>query len=210
MKNFNKSKTANILLQIGAIKLNVVEPFHWASGWKSPIYCDNRIILSYTKYRDMIVDFFCKMIKTKFNEIEVVAGVATGAIGIGVLVANQLNLPFIYVRPEEKKHGRKNKIEGNFYPKQNVVVIEDLISTGTSSLRVVDELRKNKLNLLGMAAIFNYGFEISKNNFEKKSVILHVLCDYPTLLEEAIRKKVISEEDLEVLKIWNKNPEKWS
>lgn len=186
MKNFNKSKTAAILLQIDAIKLNPKEPFRWASGWKSPIYCDNRIVLSYPKYRDMIVDFFCKMIKTKFNEIEVVAGVATGAIGIGVLVANQLNLPFIYVRPDEKKHGRKNKIEGNFYPKQNVVVIEDLISTGTSSLRVVDELRKNKLNLLGMAAIFNYGFEISKNNFEKKSVILHVLCDYPTLLEEAI------------------------
>jgi len=210
MKNFNKSKTAAILLQIDAIKLNPKEPFRWASGWKSPIYCDNRIVLSYPKYRDMIVDFFCKMIKTKFNEIEVVAGVATGAIGIGVLVANQLNLPFIYVRPEEKKHGRKNKIEGNFYPKQNVVVIEDLISTGTSSLRVVDELRKNKLNLLGMAAIFNYGFEISKNNFEKKSVILHVLCDYPTLLEEAIRKELISEKDLEVLKIWNKNPEKWS
>ena len=105
MKNFNKSKTAAILLQIDAIKLNPKEPFRWASGWKSPIYCDNRIVLSHPKYRDVIVDFFCNMIKTKFNKIEVVAGVATGAIGIGVLVANQLNLPFIYVRPEEKKHG---------------------------------------------------------------------------------------------------------
>lgn len=210
MKNFNKSKTAAILLQIDAIKLNLKEPFSWASGWKSPIYCDNRIILSCPEYRDKIVDFFCKMIKIKFNEVEVIAGVATGAIGIGVLVANQLNLPFIYVRPQEKKHGRKNKIEGDFYANQNVVVIEDLISTGSSSLRVVDELRKNNLNVLGMAAIFNYGFEISQNNFEKKSVILHVLCDYKTLLEEAIMKGVISKKDLEILKIWNKNPEKWS
>ena len=210
MKSFNKSKTADILLDIDAIKLNLKEPFSWSSGWKSPIYCDNRIILSYPKYRDMIVDFFCKIIKTKFHDIEILAGVATGAIGIGVLVANQLNLPFIYVRPEEKKHGRKNKIEGKFYPNQNVVVIEDLISTGSSSLRVVDELRKNNLNVLGMAAIFNYGFEISKSNFEKKSVILHVLCDYMTLLEEAIIKGVISEKDLEILKIWNKSPEKWT
>ena len=148
------------------------------------------------------------MIKTKFNEIEVVAGVATGAIGIGVLVANQLNLPS-FMSGLKKKNMVENKIEGNFYPKQNVVVIEDLISTGTSSLRVVDELRKISSicwewqQYLIMVLKF-------QNNFEKKSVILHVLCDYPTLLEEAIRKEVISEKDLEVLKIWNKNPEKWS
>ena len=166
---FNKStakKTAEVLLQINAIKLNPRDPFTWASGWKSPIYCDNRIVLSYPAVRNYIKEEIAKNIELEFGKPDVIAGVATGAIGIGALVAEVLGLPFVYVRPEAKKHGRQNQIEGYIQKGQNVVIIEDLISTGNSSLVAVDALKASEVNVKGMVAIFTYGFEISKENFD--------------------------------------------
>ncbi len=207
-KNF-KGQTAEILLKLEAIKLSPNNPFVWASGWKSPIYCDNRIILSDPFSRDLIANNFSKIIKSKYKNVELIAGVATGAIGIGILVAQKLNLPFIYVRPEAKKHGRKNQIEGKAVENQKVVVIEDLISTGKSSLNAVKALRNSKLDVLGMVAIFTYGFDTSVNNFEKDLVKLDTLCDYSRLLEKALEIDYIKEEYLETLTEWNKDPENW-
>ena len=209
-QNNFKGQTAEILLKLEAIKLNPENPFVWASGWKSPIYCDNRIILSDPFSRDLIADNFSEIIKSKYKNAELIAGVATGAIGIGILVAQKLNLPFIYVRPEAKKHGRKNQIEGKVVENQKVVVIEDLISTGKSSLNAVKALRNSKLDVLGMVAIFTYGFDTSVNNFEKDLVKLETLCDYSRLLEKALEINYIKEEYLETLTEWNKDPENWS
>ena len=208
-QNNFKGQTAEILLKLEAIKLNPENPFVWASGWKSPIYCDNRIILSDPFSRDLIADNFSEIIKSKYKNVELIAGVATGAIGIGILVAQKLNLPFIYVRPEAKKHGRKNQIEGKAVENQKVVVIEDLISTGKSSLNAVKALRNSKLDVLGMVAIFTYGFNTSVNNFEKDLVKLDTLCDYSRLLEKALEIDYIKEEYLETLTEWNKDPENW-
>lgn len=209
-QNNFKGQTAEILLKLEAIKLSPNNPFVWASGWKSPIYCDNRIILSDPFSRDLIANNFSEIIKSKYKNVELIAGVATGAIGIGILVAQKLNLPFIYVRPEAKKHGRKNQIEGKAVENQKVVVIEDLISTGKSSLNAVKALRNSKLDVLGMVAIFTYGFDTSVNNFEKDLVKLETLCDYSRLLEKALEIDYIKEEYLETLTEWNKDPENWS
>ena len=209
-QNNFKGQTAEILLKLEAIKLSPNNPFVWASGWKSPIYCDNRIILSDPFSRDLIANNFSEIIKSKYKDVELIAGVATGAIGIGILVAQKLNLPFIYVRPEAKKHGRKNQIEGKAVEHQKVVVIEDLISTGKSSLNAVKALRNSKLDVLGMVAIFTYGFDTSVNNFEKDLVKLETLCDYSRLLEKALEIDYIKEEYLETLTEWNKDPENWS
>jgi len=203
-------KTAELLLQINAIKLNSKNPFTWASGWKSPIYCDNRIILSHPKIRIFIREEISKQIIELFGKPEVIAGVATGAIGIGMLVADILNLPFIYVRPSSKKHGRKNQIEGNFDKNQNVVVIEDLVSTGKSSLAAVNALRKSNLNVKGMISIFTYGFEISKNNFKKNKIEFKSLSSYEILLKQALITNYINEKEFKVLLNWRENPEKWN
>ena len=209
-QNNFREQTAEILLKLEAIKLSPNNPFTWASGWKSPIYCDNRIILSDSNSRNLIADNFVKIIKDKYEDAEVIAGVATGAIGIGILVAQKLELPFIYVRPEAKKHGRKNQIEGKVSQNQKVIVIEDLISTGMSSLNAVKALKNSKLNVLGMIAIFTYGFEISKRNFANYKIDLDTLCDYPILLKKAVETEYISEDNLETLLVWNKDPENWS
>ncbi len=203
-------KIAELLLQIKAIKLNLKNPFTWASGWKSPIYCDNRIILSHPKIRIFIREEISKQIIELFGKPEVIAGVATGAIGIGMLVADILNLPFIYVRPSSKKHGRKNQIEGNFDKNQNVVVIEDLVSTGKSSLAAVNALRKSNLNVKGMISIFTYGFEISKNNFKKNKIEFKSLSSYEILLKQALITNYINEKEFKVLLNWRENPEKWN
>lgn len=209
---FNKDtaeKTAELLLQINAIKLNSESPFTWASGWKSPIYCDNRITLSFPPIRNYLRDEFSKNIEKQFGKPDVIAGVATGAIGIGILVAESLGLPFVYVRPEAKKHGRLNQVEGFLQKGQNVVVIEDLISTGNSSLLAVEALRAAGANVKGMAAIFSYGFKIADENFKNAKVDLYTLSNYESLLHEAVAKKYITEEELQTLQEWRISPSTW-
>jgi orotate phosphoribosyltransferase len=209
---FNKDtaeKTAELLLQINAIKLNPRNPFTWASGWNSPIYCDNRITLSFPAVRNYIRDEFSKNIEKQFGKPDVIAGVATGAIGIGVLVAESLGLPFVYVRPEPKKHGRLNQVEGFLQKGQNVVVIEDLISTGNSSLLAVEALKEAGANVKGMAAIFSYGFEIATENFKNANVDLYTLSNYENLLPLAVSKKYITEEEELALQNWRKSPSTW-
>lgn len=210
---FNKEtakKTAEVLLQINAIKLQPTEPFTWASGWKSPIYCDNRIVLSYPLIRNYIRETMAKHIEDYYGKPDVIAGVATGAIGIGSLVADYLNLPFVYVRPEAKKHGRKNQIEGYVAKGQNVVVVEDLISTGKSSLNAVAALKEAEVNVKGMVAIFSYGFEVASDNFEKAGVELHTLGNYENLLEQALDTNYITESQQDILAQWNANPGEWN
>tara|TARA_B110000967_G_scaffold17413_1_gene16413 strand:- start:1364 stop:2008 length:645 start_codon:yes stop_codon:yes gene_type:complete len=210
---FNKStakKTAEVLLQINAIKLNPKEPFSWASGWKSPIYCDNRMVLSFPAVRNYVKEELAKNIEIEFGKPDVIAGVATGAIGIGALVAEYLGLPFVYVRPEAKKHGRQNQIEGFVEKGQNVVVVEDLISTGNSSLVAVDALKSVGVNVKGMAAIFTYDFDISKENFETKNVTLFTLSNYKSLLEQALDTNFINQAEATILSKWNLNPSEWT
>lgn len=204
-----EKQIAELLLQINAIKLSPENPFTWASGWKSPIYCDNRIILSYVKARHQVAQQMAEYIKQNYPTVELIAGVATGAIGIGILVAELLNLPFVYVRPEPKKHGRQNQIEGSVSKNQKTVVIEDLISTGMSSVNAVKALRDSSLDVLGMVAIFSYAFDISKENFEKENVKLHTLSNYHFLLEKAIEIGYISEKELDTLNQWRISPDKW-
>jgi orotate phosphoribosyltransferase len=203
-------QTAEYLLQINAIKLNPKNPFIWASGWRSPIYCDNRIALSYPKVRSYLAVSLAEKIKSQYANEIVIAGVATGAIGIGMLVAQQLELPFIYVRPEPKKHGRKNQIEGQLSKGQKVVVIEDLISTGKSSLNAVTALQEAGAEVLGMLALFTYGFETSKVAFQKANLTLETLCDYPTLVEIALHQGTISDEQALNLQNWSDDPAHWS
>ncbi|MFY0603507.1 MAG: orotate phosphoribosyltransferase [Flavobacteriaceae bacterium] len=202
-------KTAELLLQTKAIKLNPNEPFNWASGWKSPIYCDNRVTLSYPSVRLFLKQEISKIVENKYGKPDVIAGVATGAIAIGVLIAQELGVPFIYVRPEPKKHGRKNQIEGNLESGQNVVVIEDLISTGKSSLNAVTALNEAGAVVKGMVAIFSYEFETAKENFKNANVALNTLSDYTHLLEQAIDTQYITEEELITLNDWRKNPSEW-
>ena len=203
-------KTAELLLQINAIKLNPKNPFTWASGWQSPIYCDNRITLSFPPIRNYLREQMAKQIEKEMGRPDVIAGVATGAIGIGMLVAEYMGLPFVYVRPEPKKHGRGNQIEGFLDAGQNVVVIEDLISTGNSSLKAVDALKNQGARVKGMVAIFTYGFEISEENFEKHNVKLYTLSDYDHLLEQAVDTRYIDEAELETLNAWRTSPSEWS
>jgi orotate phosphoribosyltransferase len=210
LNKYTAKKTAELLLQINAIKLNSKNPFIWASGWKSPIYCDNRIILSHPQIRIFVREQIVKQIEELYGKPDVIAGVATGAIGIGMLVADVMNLPFIYVRPNSKKHGRKNQIEGQYTKSQKVVVIEDLISTGNSSLMAVDALRDEELIVKGMISIFTYGFNVSYENFKNKNVELHTLSSYDFLLEKALEIKYITESEIKTLKEWKKNPSEWN
>jgi len=210
---FNKEiarKTAEVLLQVNAIKLSPSEPFTWASGWKSPIYCDNRIILSFPPIRNYIREIMGKEIEKLYGKPDVIAGVATGAIGIGMLVAEYLGLPFIYVRPEAKGHGRQNQIEGFVQKGQNVVVVEDLISTGKSSLNAVKALKEAEVHVKGMVAIFSYGFDVATENFKKENITLHTLSNYESLLEQALATNYIAQKELETLSVWNSNPSEWN
>ena len=202
-------KTAELLLQINAIKLQPQNPFQWASGWKSPIYCDNRITLSYPVIRNFLREQIASQIEALYGKPDVIAGVATGAIGIGMLVADYLNVPFCYVRPEAKKHGRQNKIEGFVQAHQNVVVVEDLISTGKSSLAAVKALREADLNVKGMVAIFTYGFEIAEKNFDKADVVLHTLSDYAEIVEQAEKSGYVTAEESALLSQWRTDPANW-
>ena len=204
------AKTAELLLQINAIKLRPENPFTWASGWKSPIYCDNRVILSYPVIRNYVREEMGKQVEALYGKPEVIAGVATGAIGIGILVAEYLGVPFVYVRPEPKSHGRKNQIEGFLEANQKVVVIEDLISTGKSSLNAVAALEAENARIKGMVAIFTYGFEEARLNFEKRGVDLHTLSDYDHLIKRAIETNYIKEEQLDTLINWRQNPGAWN
>lgn len=205
-----EKKIAEHLLQINAIKLQPANPFTWASGWKSPIYCDNRKTLSYPAIRKTLAQAFAQKVRDLYPQAQVIAGVATGAIAIGVLAAEELNLPFIYVRSSSKAHGLANTIEGYFEPGQNVVVIEDLISTGGSSLKAVEALRSAGCNVLGMLAIFTYGFETATNNFEKNACELTTLSNYSALISLAQEKKYINDEHIQSLQEWRKSPETWN
>ena len=212
MKSFNPetaSKVAEFLLQIKAVKLQPDKPFTWASGWKSPIYCDNRKTLSYPSIRTYLRQEFVRAIAGKFGTPDVIAGVATGGIAHGALVAQEMGLPFIYIRSEAKKHGLSNLIECVLESGQSVVVIEDLISTGGSSLKAVDALREAGAEVKGMAAIFTYGFKVASDNFKKSKCNLTTLCDYTSLVKQALKSDYISETDVKSLEEWRDNPQQW-
>ena len=198
------------LLQIKAVKLNDESPFTWASGRKSPIYCDNRITLSYPEIRTFIRQRFVDTILEQFGDVDVIAGVATGGIAQGALVAQELGKPFVYVRSEEKKHGLTNQIEGEIKSGQSVVVIEDLVSTGKSSLIAVNALREKGCNVKGMVAIFTYNLDVAKKNFEDADVVLRTLTNYDRLIEVAKEEEYIKDSAMESLAKWRENPEKWS
>ncbi|WP_027421179.1 orotate phosphoribosyltransferase [Crocinitomix catalasitica] len=203
-------KIADFLLQIKAVKLNPSSPFTWSSGMLSPIYCDNRKTLSYPSIRTAIRQTFSDQIRKQFETVEVIAGVATGGIAIGALIAEELGLPFIYVRSSAKGHGLQNMIEGEYRTGQRVIVIEDLISTGGSSLLAVEALRAEKLNVIGLGAIFTYGFQEAVDNFENANCPYFTLSDYDILIEKAIKESYISEKDLTSLKNWKLNPKTWT
>lgn len=205
----NEKIIAEKLLQAEAIKLSPEQPFTWASGWKSPIYCDNRRVLSYPYLRDFIKSEMCNIIFEQYPEADLIAGVATAGIAWGAMAADQLKLPFIYVRPKPKEHGLGNQVEGFFEKGQKVVVVEDLISTGKSSLQVVDVLRNSGVEIAGMVSIFNYGFNASEEAFKKAGVMLESLTTYTSLIDLAIEKKIVSAETEELLKSWRINPEAW-
>ena len=202
--------TAKFLLQIKAIKLNDENPFTWASGRKSPIYCDNRITLSYPEIRTFIRQRFVDIVTECFGDVDVIAGVATGGIAQGALVAQELGKPFVYVRSEEKKHGLTNQIEGEIKSGQSVVVIEDLVSTGKSSLVAVKALREKGCVVKGMAAIFSYNLEVAKKNFAEAEVALQTLTNYEKLIEVAKEEEYIKSSAMTSLAQWRENPEKWS
>jgi orotate phosphoribosyltransferase len=202
--------TAEKLLQAGSVKLNPTEPFTWASGWKSPIYCDNRKLLSLPFIRDFIKSELANVVFERFPEAEVIAGVATAGIPWGAMVADQLKLPFIYVRPKPKEHGLGNQIEGEIQPAQRVVVVEDLISTGKSSLQVVDVLRQNGIAVEGLVSIFNYRFDVAQEAFDRAGVSFFSLTDYPTLLQLAIQKGIVQQSEEEILLKWRSEPAGWT
>jgi len=200
---------AKSLLKINAIKLNPENHFTWASGWYSPIYCDNRKVLSFPEAREQVKKAFGQRVKELYPDVEVIAGVATGAIAHGVLVAEELDLPFVYVRSAAKKHGLENLVEGEIKEGQKVVVIEDLVSTGGSSLKAVDALKERGCEVMGMLAIFSYGFNVSVENFEKAGVKLDTLTDYNVLIEQAVEMSYVKSADIETLQEWRKNPADW-
>lgn len=210
---YNKSeielKVAEFLLQIKAIKLQPTNPFTWASGWKSPIYCDNRVTLSHPIIRTYIRQKLSQLIQEDFGAVDVIAGVATAGIPQGVLIAQELGLPFIYVRAKAKEHGTGSLIEGEITKGQRVVVVEDLISTGSSSLKAVDALREAGLSVAGLVAIFTYGFKIAEDNFENASCKFSTLSNYSTLIKYAANNNLISKNDIENLNQWRLNPENW-
>ena len=200
---------AEKLLQISAIKLQPNNPFTWASGWNSPIYTDNRKTLSYPDIRSLIKVEICRMILENFSDADAIAGVATGAIAMGALVADVLGLPYVYVRSSPKDHGLENLIEGNLKPGQKVVVIEDLISTGGSSLKAVEAIRKAGCEVVGMAAIFTYEFPLAIESFRNANVKLLTVSNYSAMLEVAVETNYIEPSDLEALKEWRKDPANW-
>ena len=202
--------TAKFLLQIKAVKLNDENPFTWASGRKSPLYCDNRITLSYPEIRTFIRQRFVDLIVEQFGDVDVIAGVATGGIAQGALVAQELGKPFVYVRSEEKKHGLTNQIEGMIKSGQSVVVVEDLVSTGKSSLIAVNALREKGCNVKGMVAIFTYNLAVAKKNFEDADVVLRTLTNYDRLIDVAKEEEYIKASAMDSLAKWRENPEKWS
>jgi orotate phosphoribosyltransferase len=206
----NKKAVAEKLLQINAIKLSVNKPFTWASGWKSPIYCDNRKILSYPYARDFIKSEMCNLVFQSYSNAEMLAGVATAGIPWGAMVADQLKLPYIYVRPKPKEHGLGNQVEGFYEEGKKVVVIEDLISTGKSSLLVVEVLRKAGLEIEGLVSIFDYGFGEARDSFEKAKINYQSLTDYDTLITLAIEKNIVTEADLNTLLNWRTDPANWN
>lgn len=209
MKNIERN-IAKLLLQSNAIKLNPANPFTWASGWKSPIYCDNRIILSYPEIRNFVKEQFRQVILKEFPDVEVIAGVATGAIAMGALTADLLEKPFVYVRTSAKDHGLSKLIEGHIEKGQKVVIVEDLISTGSSSLKVVEILRNEGCNILGMVAIFTYGFQVAIDRFNENNCKLITLSNYEALIEQAIEDGYISQEYLNILRSWRNDPEHWT
>jgi orotate phosphoribosyltransferase len=206
----DKKAIAEKLLQINAIKLNIQNPFTWASGWKSPIYCDNRKALSFPFIRDFIKSEMCNVIFQSFENADMIAGVATAGIPWGAMAADQLKLPYIYVRPKPKEHGLGNQIEGFYEPGKRVVVVEDLISTGKSSLQVVDVLKNAGLEIEGMVSIFNYGFDKAKEAFENYNLTLKSLTDYDSLISSAIEQNRISVNDQNTLLNWRKDPASWN
>lgn len=201
--------TAEKLLSVKAVKLQPSNPFTWASGWKSPIYCDNRKLMSYPSIRNFVKVEFARLIQEKYPRTDAIAGVATGAIAPGVLVADLLGLPFVYVRSSPKDHGLENLIEGDLKPKQKVVVIEDLVSTGGSSLKAVEAIRRDGSDVLGMLAVFTYGFPRSVNSMRDARVELTTLCDYDAILDEALSTDYIEESELRTLQDWRNDPENW-
>ena len=205
----NAAKVADFLLQINAVKLQPSNPFKWASGWNSPIYCDNRKILAYPKIREFIKNEFISLIK-EFDTPTCIAGVATGGIAIGAIVAEELGLPFCYVRSESKSHGMKNNIEGDLKQEDKVFVIEDLISSGKSSIKAVRDLKEFGVEISGLGAIFTYGFEVSENNFSEEFCSFKTLSNYSVLLETALKNNYISNEELETLVKWRNSPSTWT
>ncbi|MEP6711769.1 MAG: orotate phosphoribosyltransferase [Ferruginibacter sp.] len=210
MMTSNEITVAEKLLKINAVQLNTETPYTWASGWKSPIYCDNRRVLSYPYERDFIKSELCSIIFEKFPEADCIAGVATAGIAWGALAADQLKLPYMYVRPAPKAHGMGNQIEGAYEKGQKILVIEDLVSTGKSSLQVCDVLKKAGLQIAGMVSIFNYGFPEAVNAFKSAGIPLFSLCNYEVLINLAIEKRLISETQLKSLLNWHKNPSSWN
>lgn len=206
----NEKAVAEKLLQVKAVSLRPAEPFTWASGWKSPIYCDNRKVLSFTHIREFVKSEMCNLIFQKFPDADLIAGVSTAGIAWGALAADQLKLPFVYVRPKPKEHGLGNQVEGYFEKGQKTVVIEDLVSTGKSSLQVVEALRDAGLEVMGMVSIFTYGFAAAKAAFEKSGVNYYSLTNYPTMIELAIEKGIVTREQESVLLKWQDSPSTWT
>lgn len=206
----NEAAIAEKLLHIGAVQLNTEKPFTWASGWKSPIYCDNRKLLSFPYERDYVKSELCSVIFEEFMQADALAGVATAGIAWGAMAADQLKLPYLYVRPKPKEHGLGNQIEGFYEAGKRVVVVEDLVSTGKSSLQVVDVLQNTGLQVDGMVSIFSYGFEQAKIAFGNRNLVLHALTDYDSLTSLAIEKGIITEDDKKVLLNWRQDPANWN
>lgn len=205
-----EKQVANKLLRVKAVKLQPRNPFTWASGWKSPIYCDNRKTLSYPQTRTYIKTQIARLILENYPDVEVIAGVATGAIAQAAMVADELGLPMIYIRPTPKDHGLENLIEGDLRPRQKVVVIEDLISTGGSSLKAVEAIRNDGSDVLGMIAIFSYNFPVAEEKFKNAKVKLTTLCNYNAVLAEALATNYITEDDMETLNKWRIDPSSWT
>lgn len=200
-------RIARLLLEINAIKLQPNNPFIWSSGIKSPIYCDNRILLSFPSYRNLVAKEIANLISQKYKSVDIIAGVATGAIGIGLLVAEKLKLPFIYVRPESKAHGRKNQIEGSVEKNKKVFVVEDLISTANSSIKAIHALKKAGMKVLGMSSIFTYELTIAKDNLKTEKIDFFSLSDYSTLIKVAKELNYINDKEINILAKWNTTTE---
>ncbi len=210
MTSSNEKTVAEKLLQAGAVKLSPQQPFTWASGWKSPIYCDNRIVLSFPYLRDFIKSELCNLVFEQFPDAELLAGVATAGIAWGAMVADQLKLPYVYVRPKPKEHGTGKQIEGYIEAAQKVVIIEDLISTGKSSLAVVDVVKQAGLEVAGMVSIFTYGFPVAGKAFDNAGVRLISLTNYPALIQLALEKGMVKQEVESILLQWRENPAEWN